>query len=63
MREAALAYRAAERALDFPISPGFDSKPPRLSPTEHLQWCEQVIKNSPRAQIIFSSPALVEFVL
>lgn len=63
MKEAALIYQTDGPALDFPVSPGFDSKPPRLSPTEHLQWCEQVIKTNPRAQVIFSTPALVEFVL
>ena len=62
MREAAVEYKAVAPELEFPIDPGFDPKPPRLTPTRHLLWCEEQMRldSGPQER---STPVLVEFVL
>lgn len=44
LRETSVPYRAQIPDLEFPIAPDFVSRPPRLSPEEHLAWCEEVIR-------------------
>lgn len=68
MREAAVAYKADAAALEFPIASDFNSKPPRLTPTQHFLWCEERLKSPPlnagrAAREEFSTPVPVEFTL
>ena len=44
LREAAAHYRAESADLKFPVDPTFNPKPPRMTPTEHLLWCEELIR-------------------
>ena len=60
--ETTAAQKIDEPALEYPISPGFDPKPPRLTPTQHLLWCEEQMRLDSRPQER-STPVLVEFVL
>ena len=62
MRDSDVEYKADGTVLEFPIAPGFDPKPPRLTPTQHLLWCEEQMRLDSRPQER-STPVLVEFVL
>jgi hypothetical protein len=50
--------------LEFPIARRFYSPPPKLSPTEYLQWCLAMMaesKDDPAARL--AEKCAVEFVL
>ena len=68
LHEAARAYgRDSGEDLEFPIMPEFDSRPPRLNPTDYMLWCEEMLKMSPpppgNAEWRAKSRCEVEFVL
>jgi hypothetical protein len=44
IREAVARYQVKSADLEFPVAPAFDSRPPRMTPTEHLLWCEEMIR-------------------
>lgn len=46
LREAALAYWTATD-LSLPVNPGFNPKPPQLSPDEFIRWCEEMMDATP----------------
>jgi len=43
LREVVVAYSAGENAMEFPASPDFNSRPPRLDPTAFVAWCEEMM--------------------
>ena len=69
LREATVAYRvqADEEALEFPVAPDFDPRPPQLSPADYVAWCEEVLSTFPtkpaRAMTDRDERCSVEFVL
>ena len=46
LREAAPAYQTAAD-LEFPVNPDFNPKPPQLSATEFVRWCEEMMDATP----------------
>ena len=42
LQETLAAYRTGGDPMDleFPVDAGFDSRPPRLSSSEYVKWCE-----------------------
>ena len=49
LREAAFAYRlrVSDDALEFPVAPDFDSRPPQLSSADFVAWCEEMLTAFP----------------
>jgi hypothetical protein len=68
-REPVIAYQAEAGAgdLEFPVAPGFDSRPPQLSPADYVKWCEEMLALFPpkpsRAAPDAQARCHVEFVL
>ena len=46
LREAAPAYRTSP-GLELPVNPGFNPRPPQLSATEFIRWCEEMMDATP----------------
>jgi hypothetical protein len=69
LREQAVAYptTAGEADLEFSVEPGFDSRPPQLSPADYVNWCEEMLMLFPpkpdRAAVVAKAGCRVEFVL
>jgi hypothetical protein len=40
LNETAIAYDVQEAALELPVS-NFDSRPPALTPSEYVAWCDR----------------------
>src|SRR3954453_3907876 len=43
LREATAAYRLENVGLKFPSARDLPSPPPRLTPTEFVEWCEKMM--------------------
>jgi len=46
MRETATAYRIVAD-LEFPVDLDFNPQPPRLSSTDFIRWCEEMMTLTP----------------
>jgi hypothetical protein len=46
MRETPLAHKPAAD-MEFPAHSGFNPQPPRLSPTDFIRWCEEMMDVTP----------------
>lgn len=71
MRESSTSQKAKAKAvldprldLELPIDPNFDSRPPKLSPSEYYHWCMEMRKgcvDDPAERL--ATKVRVEFVL
>ena len=57
------AADAQHSDLEFPVAPHFYSPPPKLSPTEYYQWCEEMRAGHKDDPARLAEKCTVEFVL
>ena len=67
LQESATAYVASDLDLELPIDSDFDSRPSQPSPTQFIQWCEEMMELTPNnrdnPEQSFQKKAGLEFIM